>query len=91
MTATVIPLAERRKRIEPNRKVYEHGGQKYTILFDFNAPKDKPWVWVVDYVHVSRLVGTATTLEEASVKARKEIHQLNRLYGKLEEDDLAGS
>ena len=88
--AMVINLAEARKRtpVTPNRKTFEHGGQRYTCCFDPNAPPGKQWVWIVDYVHKMRFVGTSSTLEAASVKARKEIHGMNKMLGRLEEDDV---
>ena len=92
--AMVINLSDARKeraKITPNRRTYEHGGQKYTCMFDPNAPKGKQWVWFVNYVHTIRLVGSAPTMEAASVKARKEIHGLNKTFGKIEEDDVHGS
>ena len=88
--AMVINMAEARKRapITPNRKTFEHGGQKYTCVFDPNAPEGKQWTWIVNYVHTTKFVGSSPTLEAASKKARLEIHSMNKLLAKLEENDV---
>lgn len=76
---TVIQMATARNNHDTKRETYEHGGQKYTCAFDKNAPPGKQWVWYVDYVVTHRYVGSAPTMEKASIDARKKIHALNTL------------
>jgi hypothetical protein len=88
--AMVINLAEARKRapVTPNQQTFEHGGQKYTCIFDPNGEPGKQWVWILPYVRTYKYVGTCKSLQEASVQARRQIHRLNRDYIKREEDDV---
>lgn len=89
MTATVIDMAAKRKEVTPNQRTFEHGGQRYTCIFDPKAPVGEQWLWIVDYVRVSRYLGAAPTMERASVLARKQIHSLNRWGAQQEEDDVS--
>lgn len=83
----VINMSDR-KPIPPKSQTYEHGGQKYTCTFDKNAPAGQQWVWTLNYKRVYPYFGTAPTLEAASVKARRQIHSLNKRVIASEEDDV---
>lgn len=91
MTAEIIQMTARRQPITPNRRTFEHAGQRYTCVFDPNAPIGEQWVWIVEYVRITRYSGSSPTMEAASVKARKQIHTLNRWGIAQEEDDVANS
>ena len=82
----VIHMSER-KPIPPKSQTFEHGGQKYTCTFDPRAPKSEQWVWTVNYKRTYPYMGSAPTLESASVKARKQIHALNKHIIAMEENE----
>lgn len=76
-----------RKPVTPKSEVFEHAGQKYTCRFDPNAPPNERWMWVVNYTRTYQYIGNAATLEKASVKARKQIHALNKHVIEIEENE----
>lgn len=84
--AEVVYLADK-KSIPPKSATFEHAGQKYTCIFDPNAPKGEQWVWKVDYVRTYRYFGSSPTMEMATVKARRKIHEMNVRMRRQEEDE----
>lgn len=73
----VISLSTK-KLIPPKRETFEHAGQRYTCMFDPNAPPGRQWVWLVDYVQTYRYFGSSPTMESAAKSARLQIHTLNK-------------
>jgi hypothetical protein len=84
--AEIIYMSEK-KQVTPKSETFEHAGQKYTCRFDPNAPPGEKWVWIVNYTRTYQYFGGAATLEKASVKARRQIHTLNRHVIELEENE----
>ena len=80
----VIHMSER-KPIPPKSQTFEHGGQKYTCTFDPRALPGSQWVWTVNYKRTYPYMGSAATMEAASVKARRQIHALNKHVIAMEE------
>jgi hypothetical protein len=76
--AEIIKLVTPNKGRDTKSATYTHGGQRYTCTFDRNAPADRQWVWIVDYVQTYRYVGSAATMDRAAVDARRKIHSLNK-------------
>ena len=82
----VIRMSER-KQVTPKSETFEHAGQRYTCKFDPNAPAGERWVWIVNYIRTYQYVGNAASLEKASVKARRQIHVLNKHVIEIEENE----
>ena len=85
MTAEVIRFMARETK--PKSETFEHAGQKYTCMFDPNAPKGEQWVWYVDYIRTYRYVGNASTMDKAAANARRQIHKLNKYQIDWEENN----
>ena len=66
------------KTIPPKRETFEHAGQRYVCEYDPNAPPDRRWVWIVDYVRTYKYFGCSPTMEAAAIAARKQIHTQNK-------------
>ena len=82
----VVHLAER-KAIPPKSINGMHAGQKYTVVFDPNAPPHERWTWIVDYTRVYKMYGAGPTAEAAGAQARKRIHRMTQRQHMEEESE----
>jgi len=83
----IIKMSDRvKKPIPPKTFRDKHGGQEYICVFDPNAPKERQWVWTVNYVRTYRYFGSGPSLEHVSASARKKIHSLNKRVIEYEEE-----
>jgi len=80
-----VILLPTKNRIPPKSETFEHAGQRYTCVFDPNAPPGERWVWLVDYVRTYRYYGSSPSLEAAAIAARKRIHMCNQRIVQQEE------
>lgn len=82
----VIRMPER-KAIPPKTINGMHAGQRYTVVFDSNAPITERWTWIVDYTRVYRMYGACPTAEAAGAQARKRIHRMTQRQHMEEESE----
>ena len=64
--------------IRPKQEDGIFNGQRYTLTYDRNAPRDKCWVWQVKYTVSYEFVGNAPDLPIAHRKARDKIREMDK-------------